>query len=283
MRLFASPKLNALIRHFRPPEGEAMSDPMLTRLIETAQKRVEGRNYTVRKHTLEYDDVMNKQRQVVYALRNEIIHSSDILLLAREVLEEVGSVLSYALYDEQATTGFQLPKALAWLYHSFPAEVDIEYLKSLRDPERAGAVLSELLGKTFDAKMGKIIGGLEASGEVTDAQFLLADVARSLMIFHLDAQWKDHIVDMDLLRSEVGLRTVGQKDPLLEFKQESFLLFEALIRDVRVDIAKHLLMLELTVERPQENVIPTVATSFNRSYNEVIPKTLTLAPSSGEE
>ncbi|WP_213358279.1 preprotein translocase subunit SecA [Chlamydiifrater phoenicopteri] len=282
MRLFASPKLNALIRHFRPPEGEAMSDPMLTRLIETAQKRVEGRNYTMRKHTLEYDDVMNKQRQVVYALRNEIIHASDVLLLAREILEEVGSVISYALYDERATTGFQMPKALAWLYHAFPVDVDIDHLKSLRSPERAGELLTELLGKTFNTKMSEIINGLAASGEVADPQALLGDVVRSLMVFHLDAQWKDHIVDMDLLRTEVGLRTVGQKDPLLEFKQESFLLFEALVRDIRVDIARHLLMLELTIEKPKEKVIPTVATSFNRSYNEVIPTTLTFAPS-GEE
>ncbi|EPJ19264.1 secA Wing and Scaffold domain protein [Chlamydia psittaci 03DC29] len=104
------------------------------------------------------------------------------------------------------------------------------------------------------------------------------------MIMHIDEQWKIHLVDMDLLRSEVGLRTVGQKDPLIEFKHESFLLFESLIRDIRIAIVKHLFRLELTMTREQrpQNVVPVVATSFQNNDN-FGPLELTVISDSDDE
>nr|CRI42966.1 Protein translocase subunit SecA [Chlamydia pneumoniae] len=270
MRLFASPKLNTLIRHFRPPEGEAMSDPMFNRLIETAQKRVEGRNYTIRKHTLEYDDVMNKQRQAIYAFRHDVLHAESVFDLAKEILCHVSLMVASLVMSDRQFKGWTLPNLEEWITSSFPIALNIEELRQLKDTDSIAEKIAAELIQEFQVRFDHMVEGLsKAGGEELDASAICRDVVRSVMVMHIDEQWRIHLVDMDLLRSEVGLRTVGQKDPLLEFKHESFLLFESLIRDIRITIARHLFRLELTVEpNPRvNNVIPTVATSFHNNVN----------------
>ncbi len=283
MRLFASPKLNALIRHFRPPEGEAMSDPMFNKLIETAQKRVEARNYTIRKHTLEYDDVMNKQRQTIYALRNEILRSDDILGLVTETIYHVSLMVASLLVSSDRPSGHSLPLLENWVNYSFPIELNVKELKALRTLDGIAEEVAKKLAGAFHKKFASMVKEIStAAGSDVDAQSMCQDIIRSVMVMHIDEQWKIHLIDMDLLRSEVGLRTVGQKDPLIEFKHESFLLFESLVRDIRIAIVKHLFRLELTMteQRPQ-NVIPVVATSFHNNDN-FGPMELTIVGDSDE-
>lgn len=285
MRLFASPKLNALIRHFRPPEGEAMSDPMFNKLIETAQKRVEARNYTIRKHTLEYDDVMNKQRQTIYAFRNDVIRSEDIFGLAKEAISHVALMIASLIVSRDHPTGNSLPRLEEWMNYSFPLQLNIEELKRLNSIDAIAERVADDLIEVFQNKFASMVQEItEAAGEEVDANGVCKDVIRSVMIMHIDEQWKIHLVDMDLLRSEVGLRTVGQKDPLIEFKHESFLLFESLIRDIRIAIVKHLFRLELTMTREQrpQNVVPVVATSFQNNEN-FGPLELTVISDSDDE
>lgn len=270
MRLFASPKLNALIRHFRPPEGEAMSDPMFNKLIETAQKRVEARNYTIRKHTLEYDDVMNKQRQTIYAFRNEVLRSGDILGLATETIYHISLMVAALVVSSNHPSGHSLPSLENWVNYSFPIPLKVKELKKLHSLDSIAEEIAKELASAFHKKFAAMVEEISvAAGPDVDAQSICQDIIRSVMVMHIDEQWKIHLVDMDLLRSEVGLRTVGQKDPLIEFKHESFLLFESLIRDIRIAIVKHLFRLELTMTREQrpQNVVPVVATSFQNNDN----------------
>ncbi len=270
MRLFASPKLNTLIRHFRPPEGEAMSDPMFDRLIETAQKRVEGRNYTIRKHTLEYDDVMNKQRQTIYAFRNDVLHAEDLFVVAREQIEHVAVALAFLILKDAHADHCSLPKIEEWLSYSFPVKLDDQEIRRLGDVDAVADYIGGLLIEAFDAKFSTMLSEFtEIIGSASNAQGVCNDILRSVIISHIDEEWKIHLVDMDLLRSEVGLRSVGQKDPLIEFKNESFLLFEGLIRDIRIAIVKHLFALELSLTRSDrpDNAIPTVATAFHNHDN----------------
>ncbi|AFS23452.1 preprotein translocase subunit SecA [Chlamydia psittaci] len=285
MRLFASPKLNALIRHFRPPEGEAMSDPMFNKLIETAQKRVEARNYTIRKHTLEYDDVMNKQRQTIYAFRNDVLRSEDIFSLAKESIYHVALMIASLIMSGDHPKGNSLPKLEEWMNYSFPLQLNIEELKRLNSIDAIAEQVADDLIEVLQNKFASMVQEItEAAGDEVDAQGICKDIIRSVMIMHIDEQWKIHLVDMDLLRSEVGLRTVGQKDPLIEFKHESFLLFESLIRDIRIAIVKHLFRLELTMTREQrpQNVVPVVATSFQNNDN-FGPLELTVISDSDDE
>ncbi|AFS21057.1 preprotein translocase, SecA subunit [Chlamydia psittaci GR9] len=285
MRLFASPKLNALIRHFRPPEGEAMSDPMFNKLIETAQKRVEARNYTIRKHTLEYDDVMNKQRQTIYAFRNDVLRSEDIFSLAKESIYHVALMIASLIMSGDHPKGNSLPKLEEWMNYSFPLQLNIEELKRLNSIDAIAEQVADDLIEVLQNKFASMVQEItEAAGDEVDAQGICKDIIRSVMIMHIDEQWKIHLVDMDLLRSEVGLRTVGQKDPLIEFKHESFLLFESLIRDIRIAIVKHMFRLELTMTREQrpQNVVPVVATSFQNDEN-FGPLELTVISDSDDE
>lgn len=130
--------------------------------------------------------------------------------------------------------------------------------------------IGSLLIEAFDAKFSAMLSEFtEIIGSASNAQGICNDILRSVIISHIDEEWKIHLVDMDLLRSEVGLRSVGQKDPLIEFKNESFLLFEGLIRDIRIAIVKHLFALELSLTRSDrpDNAIPTVATAFHNHDN----------------
>lgn len=280
MRLFTSPKLNALIRHFRPPEGEAMSDPMFDRLIETAQKRVEGRNYTIRKHTLEYDDVMNKQRQTIYEFRNQVISSQDLLDLAKEIIQKIAPLIASIIVSKEPAVGSSLYKLQEWMNFSFPIALNIEELRQTHDEKGIVQYIAENLTKAFDDKFLAMQTAIsEAAGnDNVDIVAMCNGIIRTVMVMHIDEQWKIHLVDMDLLRSEVGLRTVGQKDPLLEFKNESFLLFESLIRDIYIAIVKHLFHLQLSVDPVVEpkGIIPTIATSFHNQVSYETPVEFTI-------
>jgi preprotein translocase subunit SecA len=225
MRLFASPRMTALLQRFRPPEGEPISAKVLNKSIETAQKRVEQRNYTIRKHTLEYDDVMNRQRQEVYSFRNEILFAENPLQIAEELLQ---TVASNHMQDRQA------------LATQFP--VDLEGLSSEK----------EILEKITTAFQQKIFFQRQLLStfrpelnEAEKAQNVLHEVVRNLMIRKTDQLWQEHLLHIDHLRSDVHMRTVGQKDPLLEFKHESFALFESFSIRLREEIARDLFRFEM--------------------------------------
>jgi preprotein translocase subunit SecA len=211
MRLFASPRLSGLLKRLRPPEGEPISAGILNRSIETAQKRVEQRNYTMRKHTVEYDDVMNKQRQEVYAFRNEILHSTDVLEIARDIIADV--VLSAPDHE--------------WLLTHFPVSIE-------PDDDLEQTILPRAL-EALDQK-------ITAEADNPD---IAKEAIRSLMTRSIDTLWQQHLLSMDHLRSDVGMQTVGQKDPLQEFKSEAFHLFSALGNQLREKIAGDLFRFQI--------------------------------------
>lgn len=256
LRLFASPRMTAILQRFRPPEGEPISAGILNKSIETAQKRIEQRNYTIRKHTLEYDDVMNKQRQEIYSFRNDLLHTSDTEGLAVELIESVCSLGAEEYFRSRSEEGGWNPEGYReWLMHRFPVTFaegyfDEEYLEL---PELA-AKASEKVTDAFRDKLSR-----------ENAKFLRPDLAvkpdklppgpaheaiRHLMIRILDKLWQEHLSVMDHLRSDVHLRTVGQRDPLMEFKHESFALFDELSRTLKTEIAQELFRFEMRTTPP---------------------------------
>jgi preprotein translocase subunit SecA len=230
MRLFASPRMTALLQRFRPPEGEPISAKVLNKSIETAQKRVEQRNYTIRKHTLEYDDVMNKQRQEVYAFRNDLLFVEKPMHLAEEILE---SVARRFMADKVA------------LAATFP----IAFEENASEQAIIDAVLSSFQQKIFFQR--QLLSSFRPElNEAEKAQNVLHEVIRNLMVRKIDQLWQEHLLHIDHLRSDVHMRTVGQKDPLLEFKQESFALFEAFSIRLREEIARDLFRFEMMPQQP---------------------------------
>jgi preprotein translocase subunit SecA len=248
LRLFASPRITGILQRFRPPEGEPISAGMLNKSIETAQKRVEQRNYLMRKHTLEYDDVMNKQRQEIYAFRNEVLQVDDIESVAVEVIESVCTLGAERFMQNRTEEGAWDPEGYRqWLMHLFPVtfepqEFDQDYL----DVEQIETIAAEKVVQAFKDKLNrenlKVPAQLIAEGEPPQPAH---NAVRSLMIRKTDQLWQEHLLRMDHLRSDVTLRAVGQRDPLTEFKHEAFALFDELSRNLRTEIARSIFRFEI--------------------------------------
>lgn len=250
MRLFASPRMTAMLQRFRPPEGEPISAKILNRSIETAQKRVEGRNYMIRKHTLEYDDVMNKQRQEIYSFRNEILHADDLLPNAHELLSEVCSSTA-AEYFVAKPDAWDPEGYRQWLMLHFP----VTFEETVFDSDHASldqlaAEATAQIHQAFEHKLERDLQKIREQYPDADAQMILQDAIRHVVIKKIDELWQEHLLTMDHLRSEVSLRTVAQKDPLLEFKHEAFQLFHGLTRRLQVETARNLFKMSISAQHP---------------------------------
>lgn len=269
LRLFTSPRITSFLQRFRPPENEPISAKVLNKSIETAQKRVEQRNYQTRKHTLEYDDVMNKQRSEIYAFRNEVLRSPTPLKVAEEVLESLCVQMAKVFFVNRGAEGGWNPEGYRqWLMLHFPVtfeaqEFDNDYLQ-LADIENAAMdkVVASFRQKiAHESAVIEAVGrGAPAGVEPLDAEEILTDVVRSVLIRSVDRLWQEHLLHIDHLRTEVHLRVVGQKDPLLEFKHEAFLLFDAFSANLKTEIAHALFKFKMMApsetppagEKPQE-------------------------------
>lgn len=247
MRLFSSPGLTAMLKRFRPPEGEPISAGILNKSIETAQKRIEQRNYTIRKHTLEYDDVMNRQRQAIYSLRNEILHSVDLKPLAHEIFADVSLQGCHMfLQSKSEEMGWNIEGLKQWLREHFPLLFDDEFLEDdLLSAEEIAGLLAEKIINAFEEKFQSDLGKINTTMDHERKAGILNGAMRDLMLRRLDKRWQEHLLEMDHLRSEVSLRSVAQKDPLVEFKQESYDLFQALNQELRASVAHDFFRFEI--------------------------------------
>lgn len=247
MRLFASPRMTALLQRFRPPEGEPISAKVLNKSIETAQKRVEQRNYSIRKHTLEYDDVINKQRKEVYAFRGDLLHSDNLVQIAEEMLS---GAVSHVVKPYLDSKNFEICRQE--LMKQFPVRYEEQFFDhSAGDLEKKA--LEPILA-TFNTKLRLQREQLSSyRPDLQDAeklQNILQEVIRSLMVRRLDHLWQEHLLAIDHLRSDVHMRSVGQKDPLLEFKHESFALFQTFSERLRGEITRDLFRFEMMPAPP---------------------------------
>jgi preprotein translocase subunit SecA len=248
LRRFASPRITAILQKFRPEEGEAISARMLNKSIETAQQRIEQQNYTMRKHTLEYDDVMNKQRKEIYAFRNEILHTTEIEKLAIEVIESVCMIGAEKFLQNQSEQSSNIEGYRHWLMHVFPITFETSEFEQdhLVDMEQIEDFAAQKVIHHFKDKIArensKISSHLSPQEEPLQAT---QNVVRNLMIRKLNQMWQQHLLHMDHLRTDVNLRSVGQRDPLTEFKHEAFHLFDELSRNLRIEIARSLFRFEM--------------------------------------
>ncbi len=243
LRFFSSPRLSMLIQRFRPPEGEAISSRIINRSIEVAQKRLEGRNFMVRKHTLEYDDVMNKQREAIYAFRNEVLHAPNPYERAEEIIRDACAMGASEFLISHAREGGWNPEGYRlWLMEHFPVSFEFEEI------DRDDLPLEELervIGdKVVHAFREKLEADLAKSALSAKGQEYGYGAVRSIIVNRNDMLWQEHLSTMDHLRVEVSLRAVAQKDPLLEFKHEAFALFEKLSHRLKIEIAKSLFRIQ---------------------------------------
>lgn len=280
MRLFTSPRITVFLQRFRPPEGEPIKAKVLNKSIETAQKRVEQRNYTIRKHTLEYDDVMNKQRAEVYSFRNELLHTQDPLALVDEILDDLCSVITAQFFVSKTVEGGWNPRGYCdWLITHFPLNFEFEeYDNDYLSIEEIEKKTSEKIRSAFKTKIGIQLEAIErvksrmaAAAQEINPLLVIYDVIRNLLIRNIDRLWQEHLLNIDHLRTEVNLRSIGNKDPLLEFKHEAFQLFSELSKKMKIEIAHALFKFEMVLPDPEPKKLKLTDPRKSRKENLLPP------------
>jgi preprotein translocase subunit SecA len=241
MRLFGSERISGLMQRMGVEEGEVIEHPLVTGAISRAQKRVEAYNFDIRKHLLEYDNVMNQQRTIVYDLRNRTLLSGDVSAMVRESIE--GAVLERVDKATGGATGHRDE----WNLKGLADELSFLMMR----PVTPG----ELEASTPDALEEKAIEVGEAAYRSREAEFtapVLRDLERHLYLYTLDEHWRDHLYELDHLKGGIGLRAYGQRDPLIEYKKEAFTLFETLVGEVRDEFVQRLFRVQLAPEAVQQ-------------------------------
>ncbi len=232
LRIFGGDKLKAIMNKLGMKDGEPIEHPWVTKAIENAQKKVEAHNFEIRKHLLEYDDVMNKQREVVYAQRRKILEGADlkdeIMNIVRELVDEIvdSSYTDKEVNIESVVKGF---------YRTFNIKLSPEELTD-KDDQELRDFLFERAKSVYEEK--EQLAGREN----------IASLERMVFLYTLDSLWKDHLLNMDHLRDVIGLRGYGQLDPLNEYKKESFELFADMIERLKRQVIETLFRIEVRVE-----------------------------------
>ena len=246
MRLFGSDKIVKYMEKMGLEEGQELEHPLLNRSIETAQKRVEQHNFQIRKRTLEYDDVMNKQREVIYGFRNEIIRSTDVRDRIMDVMEEVILQKTIQFSSEADVSEWNVRGLADWVNLNFPLGMpEEEIIKAahagtelpVRDSAFGALSAAQFSVFNFVAKAIRDAYELKVSFEQPDA---LKSVERFTVLSAIDKLWQEHLYNMDSLRNSIGLRAYGQRDPLIEYKSEAFTLFEDLMISIKSEICHNI-------------------------------------------
>jgi preprotein translocase subunit SecA len=242
MRIFAKEWVSTLLQRLGMEEGVPIESRMITRRIEAAQKAVEGQNFEARKHLLEYDDVMNKQREAVYGLRRRLLEGLDQkdLIVEDYVSGILGDILELHCPPKAHVADWDLKALKDDIFTRFGVDIYAEGLKPEQmNRQELGDAIFEKLKERYDSKE-KLIG-VEA----------MRYHERMIMLSVIDAQWKDHLLGMDHLKEGIGLRGYGQHDPLVEYKRESFDMFEEMMQRFQEETARYLYLMQI-MERPRD-------------------------------
>jgi len=241
MRLFGSERIAHIMDRLGVEEGEVITHPMITRSIERAQKRVEMQNFEIRKHLLEYDDVMNKQREVIYRLRNRALEGENLQGDILDMIEDtVDHLIEKWRNEEEETTAIRgLREELFRTLRIALPESD-EQLLELQHTQRLASYLVDTIVKAYEEKRARL--GPE----------LMSRLEQFATLKTIDERWKEHLYEMDLLKEGIGLRAYGQKDPLIEYKQESFQMFMDMIARMNHEILETIFKTQVQVEQPLE-------------------------------
>jgi preprotein translocase subunit SecA len=225
MRLFLQGNLASRLMEGSMKEGEELEHPWLNRSIESAQKKVEQQNYSIRKRLLQYDDVLNQQREVIYGIRNAAIHADrPKSIIFEQIEEEILSRLEVAGFGGKGgAEPTAVDNLVGWVNSHFPISVRVSELAG-NDLTVLAAMLLERIKQAYAVK---------EAAEIPDA---LGSLERYVVINAIDHHWQEHLTEMEDLRKSIGLRSYGQKDPLVEYKSEAYRFFEELMNNVRLQI-----------------------------------------------
>ena len=240
LRIFAGERLDGIMRTFGVQEGEAITHKWLNSAIATAQKRVEQRNYEIRKNLLKYDDVVNDQRKAVFEQRAEFMVAEDLSDFVREMrLDTIEDFVKRHLP----------PKAYAEQWDIEGLDHHVREFLGLELPLKAWAAEDGIANEEIEQR---IVAAADARADERNARVgdHMRSVEKSFILQMIDVQWREHLMHLDHLRNVIGLRGYGQRDPLNEYKTEAFTLFEGLLVDLRQNVTRWLMTVEFQFEEP---------------------------------
>jgi preprotein translocase subunit SecA len=240
MRLFASERVAKIMNMMKWPEDEPIQARMVTRAIQTAQKNVEEQNFEIRKNVLKYDDVMNKQREVIYGERQKILEGRD---LSEEALEYVDSIVSKTVgqfvskdvYPEE----WDIEGLLAALSAVYPAQITKPQLEDVVDPAEVERLVLDDAVAAYRAKEE------ELGADPDTGQPVLREMERIVLLSIIDNAWREHLYEMDYLQEGIGLRAYGQRDPLVEYQREAFEMFNEMKDVIQDEFVRYIYRVQL--------------------------------------
>lgn len=247
MRLFGSDRIVKVMEKVGLEEGQELEHPLLNRSIGTAQKRVEQHNFQIRKRTLEYDDVMNKQREIIYGFRSEVLNAENVQDQLMDIMEEVTvQKVQQFSSDTEDPQDWNLRGLADWVNLNFPLGVPEEELTKVANNGKEEPVAGSLFDgmsaaqfavATFISDAVREAYELKISVENEDA---LKSMERFTILSAIDKLWQEHLYSMDGLRNSIGLRAYGQRDPLIEYKSEAFKIFDELMVNIKTEICHNI-------------------------------------------
>jgi len=250
LRIFGSQRIQRIMDRLGMEEGEPIEHKLVTRAIATAQKRVENHNFEIRKHLLEYDDVMNKQREIVYGMRRQVLDGGSQAETIGEWLEDlVATTLTGYAAEAAHPEDWDLAGLAEALFRQFDVRIP-------------GAQFQEVVSRDG---LDELVNGAVRDRYAGRERELGADLLRALerheMLIVIDAQWKDHLLSIDHLKEGIGLRGYGQRDPLTEYKREAFDLFQDMAERVKALVVERLFKVQIVRDAPME--LPTITAWAN--------------------
>ena len=261
LRLFALDRAAAILNRLAPERGIAIEHGMLTRQIEGAQRKVEGRNFDMRKQVLEYDDVANDQRKVIYHQRNEILNSKDVSDLTKGIREEVISdLVDLYIPPDSMEEQWDIPALESQLAAEFRLHEDIQaWLKadSTLDNQDIKERLIKRVEEEYAAKV-ELVGKKP-----------MADFERNVMLQVIDLQWREHLAAMDYLRQGIHLRSYAQKNPKQEYKREAFAMFESLWHNIQYNTTSILVSAQIQPHQPEPDTAGQPENAVSRAWSNV--------------
>ncbi|WP_125255347.1 preprotein translocase subunit SecA [Brevundimonas fluminis] len=247
MRIFAGERLDAIMKTFGVAEGEAISHSMLNKAVETSQKRVEQRNYDIRKNLLKYDDVVNDQRKAVFEQRQEFLDAEDHSELVTEFRHDVIADLV-----EQHMP----PKAYAEQWDIDGLKEKVQSTLGLDLPLHDWAAEEGVSNEEIEERLVQAADARAAEREQAVTPERMRGLEKQFLMQMIDLQWREHLVHLDHLRGVIGLRGYGQRDPLNEYKTEAFNLFEGLLTQLRHNVTRWLMTVEFRFQPPPQMEMP---------------------------
>ena len=257
MRIFGSDKLDSVLKTLGLSEGESIQHPWITKALERAQKKVEARNFEIRKSLLKFDDVMNEQRKIIYDQRKEIINEVEIDNLILDMRDSfIEDFLSEEVPDVNMLDVNKKKLLIEIAKNELNIEVDLEKVIS-KESFEINDIKDELI-KLSDHNINI------KKTKYSDQIFIYAQ--KSILLQVIDKSWKDHLLSLDHLRQGISLRAYGQKDPLNEYKQEAFLMFENMMKQIRQNVTKIISYVEIKTDVP-ENEPQSIENQDNEAKN----------------